>query len=365
MPSRIIRDSYPDSRSVAACPGPAQDRMPRYWLAADDFGCFTADPTVLRGRLFPLRDDVTADVIASDLSAYATAGMIELWSDRERLYGFWRSWHRHQRPRPGAKAKTPTPPSVVAAGGWRPYWSASADRTPDSLHLSCHEAGFSAASAKKNGKNGTAGTHFEVLELFSPQLAATRRNSPRVAATRARAAATAAAVVPNSVGTASLGLSEGTAADRQEPECESADLQANPPQVAAERRPSGLDRLVVAWQNGYRWKYDRDPAPLPGQGRAVLARVIRERRPPDCPTARWIPVLEQAIGPKGYFGDSRLFLHEQRHAVRFFAEDLDKYLACVDYEAQEPSATGAATPPATGSETEAPAASAHAPGALP
>lgn len=135
MPTRILREGYLTSPSVARCSPGAQDRLPRYWLAADDFGCFDADPRVLRGRLFVFRDEVTEAQIASDLIEYAREGMLETWTENERTWGFFRSWGRHQRLRKEdgegrTVRKTPVPPGVKKHATLAAFYQANGDRSP-------------------------------------------------------------------------------------------------------------------------------------------------------------------------------------------------------------------------------------------
>lgn len=128
---RNIKGAFATSRTVASCSPGAQDRLPRYWLLPDDYGCFDGAPPVLRGALFPLRPDVTEAVVASDLAEYERAGMLELWLDGEgRPWGFWRAWGRHQRRYPNSKRRTPVPPSVLPYSDLDAYYAASADRVP-------------------------------------------------------------------------------------------------------------------------------------------------------------------------------------------------------------------------------------------
>lgn len=139
MPSRILRDSIVTSPSLARCSPGAQDRFPRYTIAADDFGCFEASPMILRGKMFPYRQDMTDDAVAADLAEYRRELMLEVWEENGRRYGFFVSWGRHQRVREAddhkakgnkfkSRRKTPTPPSVRPFGTLAAYYGADADR---------------------------------------------------------------------------------------------------------------------------------------------------------------------------------------------------------------------------------------------
>lgn len=111
MPSRILRDSYAVSDTIAELPPDVQDRFPRYLLAADDFGCFRLDPTVLKGHLWCKRADIAEPEICRDMTAYEAAGLVVAWEVGEKVFCFFRGWWDHQnRPRGGVKRKTPAPP---------------------------------------------------------------------------------------------------------------------------------------------------------------------------------------------------------------------------------------------------------------
>jgi hypothetical protein len=112
MPSRILRESIVTSESVASLQPDEQDRLPRYFLLADDFGCFIASPPIIRGHIYPLRPDVSDQRIEGDLRAYAGAGIIQLYTGPDtRRYGYFPNWTAHQRPpRPTSKRKHPKPP---------------------------------------------------------------------------------------------------------------------------------------------------------------------------------------------------------------------------------------------------------------
>ncbi len=113
MPSRILREQFITSGSVASLPPETQLRFPRYLLVADDWGGFQWQAVVLWARLFPhLMEYVSIDDVAGDLEAMVKAGILRSWEDAEgRRWASFPGWFRHnRRPRPGAVRKTPTPP---------------------------------------------------------------------------------------------------------------------------------------------------------------------------------------------------------------------------------------------------------------
>lgn len=118
MASRILRDSFATSESVARCAPAAQDRLPRYWLLADDFGCFQIQSLVIKGRIWALREDMTPAHIEDDLREYEAAGMLQTWTDAKdgKKYAYFTGWFRHNRtPKPASKRRTPPPPEARTA----------------------------------------------------------------------------------------------------------------------------------------------------------------------------------------------------------------------------------------------------------
>src|SRR6187402_2249491 len=55
MPNRVIRD-WTLSKSVNSISWEAECMFTRLIMKADDYGCFHAEPIILRSLLFPLRD---------------------------------------------------------------------------------------------------------------------------------------------------------------------------------------------------------------------------------------------------------------------------------------------------------------------
>lgn len=125
MPKRMLDDTLLSSPSLARCSPRAQDAFPRLILLMDDFGCAEANPRVLLGRGWPLRDDVSERDVWGWLEEYVAAGMACLWTANERRWVHLTGWfgpHGQKRrdeygpTKPhGSKRKTPTPPADLVA----------------------------------------------------------------------------------------------------------------------------------------------------------------------------------------------------------------------------------------------------------
>jgi hypothetical protein len=132
MPKRLLDDSLLSSPSLAKLSPGAQDAFPRFILLADDFGCFDASARVLLGKGWPLREDVTERKVAGWIGEYERSGMLFLWDEGGRRYGYLTGWHgehgqKHRleyvpknlggddKAQRGSKRRTPRPPGFDPA----------------------------------------------------------------------------------------------------------------------------------------------------------------------------------------------------------------------------------------------------------
>lgn len=147
MPNRIIKESAFLSDKIAEL----SDFEFRLWVGlitqADDVGRGDARPAIIKGRIFALRDRTTQKDIDAALRTLAAVGCVSLYTVDGKPYYQFPNWAKHQRVR-DAKSKYP-----------------GVDEADDA-------------------------------ESDSPQLAATRRDSPQDAA-YARAAANPIQSNPN------------------------------------------------------------------------------------------------------------------------------------------------------------------------
>ena len=115
MPSRMIRDSWLDSPTLDKVGAGAERLFVRLLMVADDFGRFCADPHTVQARCFPRRvGSMMTDEVNGWLQELVGAGAVELYRVGDRAYGFFPSWDRHQRRR-NKHSKYPAPPSVGKA----------------------------------------------------------------------------------------------------------------------------------------------------------------------------------------------------------------------------------------------------------
>lgn len=120
MPSRILKESILDSPTLARLDDFYQDQFPRLLLLVDDWGCFNADPDTIKGHAYPKRPKVTVKIIEQILRAFYDAGMLFMWFDKDRIFGYWVGWDNHNYCNASAveetgrqakhRRKTPEPP---------------------------------------------------------------------------------------------------------------------------------------------------------------------------------------------------------------------------------------------------------------
>lgn len=96
MSNRVIKDSIWTSPSLAKLPVEAQLHWPRLLLMADDWGCFNADTDVIRGLAYPKMESMTKRKIKALLQIYYEAGMLFLWAENDREWGYFTAWNGHQ-----------------------------------------------------------------------------------------------------------------------------------------------------------------------------------------------------------------------------------------------------------------------------
>ena len=180
MPSRILRDTYATSESVASMDPGAQDRLPRYFLLADDFGAFQVNEAVICGRIFPLRPDMNPQRVAADLSEFQRAGVLDVWTHEDgKRYAEFPNWFKHQRePRAGTKRKHPQRPAGIRSG---PQESADSRTNPPSQAQSQSSIAVAVESAGAGGDEAPPCSPERALERLGGKHEVMAREHPRTA----------------------------------------------------------------------------------------------------------------------------------------------------------------------------------------
>jgi len=110
MMNRLNATSCPCSLRLSKLSMLAEAWWNRMHLAADDWGVFQANPRILKGKLWPLRDDMTIDMIQSLLNEYTETGLVHQFVHKDEKYGFFLGWFEHQKIRYMSARIYPAPP---------------------------------------------------------------------------------------------------------------------------------------------------------------------------------------------------------------------------------------------------------------
>ena len=108
MSNRIIKESICTSPNIELLGWFEEVVFYRLVVQCDDFGRFDARPMLLRSRLFPLREDVTAEAVEQALDELETVGLVERYAVAGQPYLQLPTWAAHQRIRT-PRAKYPPP----------------------------------------------------------------------------------------------------------------------------------------------------------------------------------------------------------------------------------------------------------------
>ena len=114
MPNRVIKESIWTSPNFNKLSPLAERHFCRILTLADDHGCFESTPNVVKGRCYPLRDEVSGEDIASWQDELQDQEIIIRWNTDGREYAIFPKFHLHQRIRSTHNRKTPAPPDEVA-----------------------------------------------------------------------------------------------------------------------------------------------------------------------------------------------------------------------------------------------------------
>lgn len=108
MPNRIIKESICTSDTIDQMSWLEECFWHRLIVNCDDYGRFDARPSVLKSRLFPLKERITLKDIESALTKLAGIGCVVLYEYDGKPYLYLPTWEVHQTIR-AKKSKYPAP----------------------------------------------------------------------------------------------------------------------------------------------------------------------------------------------------------------------------------------------------------------
>jgi hypothetical protein len=85
MPNRVLRD-WTDSETMNRITSQAERFFTRLIMKADDFGCFHANPKLLKAALFPLNDEIRDIDLAKWLNECANAGLVQVYKVEGKMF---------------------------------------------------------------------------------------------------------------------------------------------------------------------------------------------------------------------------------------------------------------------------------------
>lgn len=106
---RSVKPELCESETMARLSAELERTFVRLWTHCDDEGRCKDDPRLIVAALFPLHDDVTAEVIDGHLNGLSDAGLIVRYAVGGRRFLAVRSWHEHQRPQKPRPSTLPGP----------------------------------------------------------------------------------------------------------------------------------------------------------------------------------------------------------------------------------------------------------------
>ena len=109
MPNRLIKDSIKHSCEIDSLSWFQEVCFYRLMVTVDDFGCYFANPQIIKSDLFPTKEDLTKATVQEALDRLEEVGLIERYGIDGREYLHICKWDEHQQRR-ATKPKYPLPP---------------------------------------------------------------------------------------------------------------------------------------------------------------------------------------------------------------------------------------------------------------
>lgn len=114
MPNRIIKESICTSDSIDGLTWFEEVLFYRLIVNCDDYGRFDGRPSIIKNRLFPLKEALTTKAVSAAINTLANAGMVTLYEFEGKPYLYLPTWNYHQSVR-AKRSKYPAPDSSVKA----------------------------------------------------------------------------------------------------------------------------------------------------------------------------------------------------------------------------------------------------------
>ena len=112
MSNRILKESICTSATVDGLTWFEEVCFYRLIVQCDDFGRMDARPSLLKARLFPLREEIESEVVRQAVERLSQVGLVLLYEVEGQPYLQLLTWEKHQRVR-NQRSRFPAPPTVA------------------------------------------------------------------------------------------------------------------------------------------------------------------------------------------------------------------------------------------------------------
>lgn len=108
MPNRILKESIRESDSIDSLNWFQEVLFYRLIVSCDDYGRFDGRVSVIKNRLFPLKEDLTLKAVSEAIQKLVSAGLVVLYEYDGKPYLYLPTWTAHQNVR-AKRSKYPDP----------------------------------------------------------------------------------------------------------------------------------------------------------------------------------------------------------------------------------------------------------------
>ena len=112
MPNRILKESICTSDQLNELSWFEEALFYRLIVNCDDYGRFDGRIPVIKNRLFPLRENLTAKTVKDGINKLASTGLVVLYENDGKPYLYLPTWNDHQIVR-AKKSKYPAPEDSI------------------------------------------------------------------------------------------------------------------------------------------------------------------------------------------------------------------------------------------------------------
>ena len=108
MPNRILKESVCTSDSINGLSWFEEVLFYRLIVNCDDYGRFDGRVAVIKNRLFPLKDGITAKSVEAGINRLVRVGLVALYVFEGKPFLYLPTWNDHQTVR-AKKSRNPAP----------------------------------------------------------------------------------------------------------------------------------------------------------------------------------------------------------------------------------------------------------------